>query len=368
MPKIHKCQLGDVLPTLETIAPLVPQSFASAPIDDLFLCVLGFEERCLTLPSQLRNAGYKARRAVYFKYSTNLDDNAVNLPELESHLRDIAKNIEPLEVDAADFPSRFRKVLDLLMSEAASRPPRVTLDISVAANRLVLRCIKVLLEYNISARIIYSEAAIYHPTREEYERDPGSWEKDNLLGLERGVSDVMPSIDHPGDVLEQLPDFVILFPSFKAERSQAVISFVDPSLLTNPGGKVVWLLGVPHLEEDQWRLDAMKKINGISQEAPQYNVSTFDYRETLRILESLHNKMAERYRITLSPLGSKLQALGTALFCYMHPDVRVIFSTPKEYNAVQYSKGCKETWQINVGPLGDLCRQLEHVGTLRVEE
>ena len=74
---------------------------------------------------------------------------------------------------------------------------------------------------------------------------------------------------------------MILFPNFKRERSRAAISFVDPSLLTNPGDKVVWLLGIPHLCENKWRLDAMKKINEVSQDTPQYNVSTFDYKDAL---------------------------------------------------------------------------------------
>jgi hypothetical protein len=63
-----------------------------------------------------------------------------------------------------------------------------------------------------------------------------------------------------------------------------------------------------------------------------------------------------------------MQALGTALFCYMHPDVRVIFSTPKEYNAARYSKGCKEVWEMDVGAVGELRRRLDEVGTLLIEE
>lgn len=368
MPKIARCQLVDVITGLESIIVLDAGDFGTTSPDDLFLCALGFEPRCLTLPCRLNDAGYKARRARYFKYATNLDDNAVNLPELERHLCGIAPNVEPIESDAPEFPTRLRALLDLVMSETSARPPRITLDISVTANRLLLRCMKVLLEYDICARIIYSEAAVYHPTKEEYEQDPARWEKVDLLGLERGVGDVVPSIDYPGHALDPLPDSLILFPSFKGERSKAVISFVDPSLLTNPGNKVVWLLGVPHLEQDGWRLDAMKKINAFSQDVPQYEVSTFDYKGTLRVLESLHAERSERYTITVSPLGSKMQALGIALFCYMHPDVRVIFSTPKEYNAAQYSKGCKEVWKIDFGALSELRHKLDQVGTLRVEE
>jgi len=126
---------------------------------------------------------------------------------------------------------------------------------------------------------------------------------------------------------------------------------------------------VPHHEQDRWRLAAMKRINAIPQDAPQVEVSTFDYKDTLRVLERLHGELSGSYTITLSPLGSKMQALGTALFCYMHPDVRIIFSTPREYNAAQYSKGCKAVWKIEFGSLDEeLRRKLDQVGTLRVEE
>lgn len=368
MAKIARCQLADVVASLESVSVLDMGSRATTPPDDLFLCALGFEPRCLTLPGLLNEAGFKAHRARYFKYATNLDDNAVNLPELERHLRGIAPNVEPVEADAPDFPTLLRAILELVMSEASAKPPCITLDISVTANRLLLRCMKVLLEYDICARIVYSEAAVYHPTKDEYEQDCAGWGKEHLFGLERGVGDVTTSIDHPGHVLDPLPDALVVFPSFKSERSKAVISFVDPLLLTIPGNKVVWLLGVPHLEEDSWRLEAMKKVNAISQDVPQYEVSTFDYKDTLRVLESLYTEMSENYKITLSPLGSKMQALGTALFCYMHPDVRVIFSTPKEYNAAQYSKGCKQVWKVDFGALSELRRRLDQVGTLRVEE
>jgi hypothetical protein len=368
MAKINKCQLAEVLPNLESIVPLDPCRFALRSSDDLFLCALGFEPRCLTLPDQLQAAGYKARRASYFTYSTNLDDNAVNLPELERHLRGIASSVEPIEADVADSPNRLRSLIELVISESKGQQPRVVLDISVAANRLLLRCLKVLLEYDISLTILYSEAAIYRPTKEEFEKDPGGWGRGDLLGLERGVGDVMPSIDYPGQALDPLPDSVILFPSFKEERSKAIISFVDQSLLNNPGDKVIWLLGVPHLAEDCWRLEAMKNVNGICQGSRHCEVSTFDYKATLRVLESLYEEIADRYRITISPLGSKMQALGTALFCFMHPDVRIILSMPREYNATHYSVGCKAVWQIDLGSLADLRLKLDMVGTLRIEE
>ena len=368
MPKIVRCELTDIISNLESISRLNVIELETAAPEDLFLCALGFEPRCLTLPSRLNDAGYQAKRACFFKYSTNLDDNAVNLSELERHLFRIAPKAEPIEADALDFPTRFRTLLDLVISEAETMPPRVTMDISVAANRLLLRCIKILLEYEMCVRVIYSEAAVYHPSKEDYDRNATRWEKECQIGLESGVGDVMPSIDHPGDALDPLPDSLILFPSLKGDRSKAVISFVDPSLLQKPSDKVVWLLGVPHLEQDRWRLEAMKNINGIGEDTRHFEISTFDYKDTLQRLESLHAELSEKSRITLSPLGSKMQALGTALFCYMHQDVRVILSSPREYNASQYSEGCKDVWKIDFGHLGELRHNLDQVGTLRIAD
>lgn len=368
MAKIVRCELVEILPKLPDIASLDSGVSGSNNQGDLFLCALGFEPRCLTLPRLLREEGYKASRAVYMEYGTNRDDNAANLPELEKLLRAISPNVRSLEVDSPDFTNFLRALLELVITEAVSKPPRITLDVSVAANRLLIRCAKILFEYDVHVRILYSEAAIYHPTKDEYEGNPALWQTDDVLGLERGVSDVVTSIDHPGHHLDPLPDCVILFPTFKAERSKAVISAVDPSLLTSPAKKVHWLLGIPHLQEDRWRLEAMRKINAIGPDMPQYEVSTFDYKDTMRTLESIYRQSFDHYKITISPIGSKMQALGTALFCYMHPEIRIMFATPKEYNAVQYSEGCKARWKIDLGSLKELRCVLDRVGILRLEE
>jgi hypothetical protein len=73
------------------------------------------------------------------------------------------------------------------------------------------------------------------------------------------------------------------------------------------------------------------------------------------------------YRFNLSQMGSKLQAVGTSLFCYTHPDVKVVYATPREYNASLYSEGCKQMHVLDLGPLAELRNRLDRVGTLRIE-
>jgi hypothetical protein len=310
--------------------------------------------------------GYRARRAGYFEYSTNAEDNGANRPELEENLRRMSSSVESIRCDEQDFASAFSRMLDSVETTGGTRTPTVTFDISVASNRLVLRCMGVLLRRNISLRLLYSEARTYHPTRTEFDENPQKWAADDSLGLEQGVAEVVPSKEQPGHHLDPLPNCIVLFPTFKAARCRAVIAAIDPSLRSAPGKSVMWMLGEPHLPEDSWRLEAMARINGVTPEMPQYKVKTFDYKDALMVLERVHDQVWEQHNLSIAQFGSKLQALGTSIFCYLHPEVRLWFAIPQRYNATQYSEGCKATWMIDFGTMQEVRKHLDGVGKLVV--
>lgn len=240
------------------------------------------------------------------------------------------------------------------------------MDVSVFANRLILRCMKAVLESRLDLTIAYAEAEEYYPTQAEYEACPSEWRLESMLGLERGVREVMTSIDHPGCSLDPIPDRVVLFPTFKPERSMAVVSAVDPAILLAPAKKIIWVVGTPHLEQNRWRVSAVRSINGITDDSVMYEVSTFKYKETLQVLETIHTRYSDEAKLTISPLGSKLQALAISLFCYLRPNVRVMFAIPKEYNAAHFSSGVGAVWKIRFRDVRQLTGLLDRVGSLRV--
>lgn len=367
MARIHEFQLSEVIQDLPEIQSLEIHRSALAVEADLFLCVLGFEERCLEMPKVLAEHGFKAKCVRYVEYSTNRDDNESNRNPLVQYLKRISADVESLECDSAKFTTALRELLQPLSSDSHPHEAQVIFDVSVAANRLLMPCLKVLLESNIKLKILYSEAAIYHPTATEYEQHSDKWTSEEFLGIERGVSNVAISEEYQGYHVDQLPDCLILFPSIKWKRSKTIISEVDPSLITSPGGKVVWLLGVPHSELDAWRIEAMRVVNGLDASSTVYEVSTFDYRDALRTLEQIYQEKAESVKFTLAPMGSNMQTLGAALFCYLRPSVRVMLATPEEYNALNYSEGCRGRWIIDFGSLKNLREPLDRIGTLSIE-
>jgi hypothetical protein len=365
---LRRIELSEAIAELPEIGPCDPKKLSEGGQDDLFLCTLGFEDRTLVIPRGLSEGNYACSTAGLVVYSTNKAENQENRDSLLEHLTSVASTVEELAVDEHDFTTQLRGLIEQVTAKVGTPAPKVTFDISAAANRLVMKAMHVLLHSDIRLRIVYSEAARYRPTKQEYMEHGDLWGRTYETGLERGVGDVVISPDHPGAHLDPLPDLVVLFPTFKPDRSRAAVDKIDPSLVTDPGDNIIWLLGVPRLDADQWRTAAMEKINEISESAKKQFVSTFDYRETLERLESIYRQNSDSSNITISPIGSKMQALGTSIFHYLQPETRILFVVPDQYNAAGYSTGCKATWQIDFGAVVELRSSLDRVGTLTIED
>lgn len=365
MTNLHEVELINVLSVLPDIKPLdVNKSFFKRS-DDLFFCALGFEERCPWIPELICTGDtYKAKDAVYFEYATNVADNELNKVRLKKALQSFSHSVHSIQCDEEKFSIQLRELVQQLCINEEF--PSVVFDISACSSKLLLLSLKVLLEFNINLRILYSEAAIYHPKREEYDENPNKWTTEEGFGLSKGVGKVIPSPEHPGNRRDKLPEAIIVFPTFKPERTKAIITDIDESLVTRPKDRVIWIVGIPHLPEDKWRTDMMIHINQIPQSSPLYEVSTFDYKKTLEILDRIYRTKDCEYHINISPLGSKMQSLGIVLFWHMKQDISVVFAIPEKYNASQYSEGCKATWEIEFGNLDRIRDALNKVGQLEI--
>jgi len=271
-----------------------------------------------------------------------------------------------IDGDSGDFQSQLATALGIDGGQG-SGTIHVLFDISVAANRLCLRALDVLLKSKCELTVAYTESTTYHPEQADFEANEAVWTSDDSLGTEKGVEGIRPSDEFPGEHLDAASNVIVLLPNFRHERSSAVISHVDPALLTRSTDDVVWILGRPHLDKDIWRRDAMRKLNRISEEAKVLEASTFDYRETWRLLESLYRERWETSNITVSPLGSKMQALAVTLFCLRHPDVRVLFSTPQQYNTQQWSEGIRDVWRVSFGDSAEFFGEICDAGSLQLE-
>lgn len=367
MARTKKIEFTDVIGELPDITPFNCMNDLYEDDYDIFMCALGFEERCLTIPELLaKNGKFKCNQAIYFEYITNSDDNSINRPRLIESFNRFANSYDSLQCDNEQFTKMLRELLNKV--SILTKKPKIVFDISSCTSKLLLYSLKVLFEFDIIFIVVYSEAAIYHPTYDEFKKESKKWSSEDSLGITKGVRKVIPSSEHPGNRKDKLPELIIAFPTFKPERTNAIIADIDESLFTKPDERIIWIIGDPHMDNEtrKKRKDMLKHINKITQKFLSYEISTFDYKKTIEILERIYKDKELYFHINISSLGSKMQSLGIHIFWFVKQDISIHFSIPKEYNPNQYSEGCKATWKINFGELTKIKNILNKIGMLEI--
>ena len=331
-------ELLSMLPPIQPIGDLLGDVSASC-----FVGLAGFEPRCASAAAYLRSAGWRAPCTVFVQYVERevIAPNREFTTQLCGHLRELSPGREPITIDHDDhnLDCDFGEVLLGTLRSAGldleNAETHLVFDISAASSRLLLEGLHALMTCNISLTLVYSEPIRYRPTFDEYLQhldakriravDPPEF-------LTRGIDRVEVLRRFPGANADSRPSFLVLFPSFSFTRACAVIQEISPS-------RVQWIFGIPHLVENRWRLDAQQDYHRSLLELSHRKcmVSTFDYRETLEVLENIYRKRRSSYSMVIASLGSKLQKVGQVLFHLLRPEVAAVASVPITWQSDGYS-------------------------------
>ncbi len=363
--ELVEIELAEVCGKLPAVQPFVPEGLQAGMQDCLFICACGFEKRTLSMPSALSACGkYRVEHSIVLIHETNTDENRKNQPKLTAFLERFS-DTDILHVDHNDddFVSRFEEALTTALNcpshSDTDTLPQVTVDITGLSGRMLFSVMKLLSTRKIRLRILYTEAAKYHPTRNEYKQHPEEWTADGE-GISAGILKVREANLYPGLNVSELPTTLVAFPTFKPERIRSVQAELKPA-------RTFWVVGIPHAPKDRWRSQAMREINCIPEDDHTDELSAFEYIEVLALLERLRREHGDGTHFAIAPHGSKLNNVGVALFCLLRQDVGLWFSTPQRFNASQYTGSARALWQIDFGELEPILTLVRSCGKLRLE-
>jgi|GEM_PF-6303083 len=373
--RITEITAADVLADCPELEP-----FASTRDGEVFICANGFEDRARAVASLLAHDGARYERAILLTYPSSAWDNDSQRADLEAQLRQISDNV--VSVDGESHDATFEAAIAHQMSEAttAGESIQVLFDISGCSGRFILRVLRVLFDLansgaDVHLRIAYTQALRYAPTQAEATEILSARARDPLetrpasLGLDWDAGEVAHLIERPGQHIDHAPDRAIVICGFNADRIRASLDRIDTDFNVDfPHPRVTYIAGLPPKPEDRWRLQAMVEINSSDEGiAPEpLTASTLDYRDTLKLLESIYDEHGGHNKLTVLPFGSKMQSLAVALFCEAHADVRVQMLAPSRYRSVEYSMGVEAAHQLELGALSELSQQLRRIGELEV--
>jgi len=310
--------------------------------DDLFVCALGFEDRCTAGPERLEKSGYICKNGIMLKYDIHIQENDKNREKSRKILGNICETpfltSDYFVTDPCKSESKFIDTLNMIAKQSSISS--VTIDITSFSSVSIIQILDLLFRRTKKAlkqiRIIYTEAEKYFPLKEDIKK-----RMPEDVYLSSGVKEVITIPRFSGIFLPGYSALLIIFLGFDPIRARGAMNFFQPS-------KKIGIVGEPPREDRKWRAEEVKRRNLkiFDEKDEMIFLSTFYYEETILKLNELYEKFSPKSNIAICPLGSKLQTLGVFLFIKKHPDVKLLFPTPVKFHPQRYSEGYNKIWQI----------------------
>jgi hypothetical protein len=290
--------------------------------DDIFICSISFEERCINVVEHLAD-NYVARKSLVVRYSAK---NEAGLREknqklicdtLPHHIQN-KKSILPIYFDKYN-PYSFWHLLEEWFSGLKS-VKKITIDITTFTKSYLLTLLKLIKTKYPRAKIRVLYTMGIYP-----ENEP----------LTRGVKDIVILPYYGGFELCKKKSILILLMGYEAERAYSIWETIDPvqtiAIIGNPPS----YLGAngPSRKLNQAILDDPDTIVD--------EVSAIDPIKTMdKIYEIYKKREYKDFSFFIAPLGTKMQVIGIYLFFEkLAPvtNVQIIYAYPAKYNEKKYT-------------------------------
>jgi hypothetical protein len=335
------------------------------PRDAVLVTAVGFEDRSLALLQEIATRGNRISAAILIQYEP--EDPRNKKAEMMALLKSAGlPEQKQLWVVYERFnPEAFVHAFSVT-NRALSHAGTVIVDMSAMSRFLVLTALAMLRRFKKSIRVIYSEAEVYHPTKEKFQKARSSIDFTTPEFLTSDVFDIVSASIFSSVTMQASPRLLIASPTFNPRELVALANELTPQ-------RMFLLEGEPHADKDKWRTEAIWSLNQKLQEGMNVQravVSTFYYQPTLDVLQKTYTSYGDTHRLLLAPTGSKLQTLAIFAFWCIHPDVQIVYPATSGF-LEEYTEGVIQTWQIDFPHFSDWVAGLRAVrleGLQRLKE
>ncbi len=346
---------------------IVNLDISKIPQDSVYVGVAGFEDRCFTFLEKCYQDNIKIQNVVGIIYEPFDEKNNVKKFQELSEKVAVETDIELVTYDRHN-PEAFSDDFTSIY-EKCSTTKNIIVDISGMSKFLIVILLYKLKNYEGNVHIVYCEAGIYHPLREEYESKKKIYVEDTIPSfLTTNVYNIVTTTELSSTSMQNYPLFLIAFPTFNYKDMFTLLNEITPQYLFKIEGK-------PKEEQDHWRLEALKWINreldndfdpsikGISRK----ELSTFNYVETIESLNAIYEKYKYTHKCIITPTGSKLQTLGVLFFKQMYPEIQLVYPVTSHF-LDEYTEGCKELWHIKFNCFAEFMREVSSFRKSKLHE
>ena len=302
---------------------------------DCFVAAMGFEARAL---AGLRRAceGSRGFDVGLIRYSPELEQN-----QEEQFLA--MGDAYGLQIQIFEYDRTSPAGMGQELANYVANFERAYIDISGMSRLLIVQTLAALVEARLNCIILYSEAEVYPPLREEF-AEACDAEGPSPSFISSGIIEVASTPELSSVAMFGSPIRLIAFLSFDPSHLSNLVQEIQPTHTNLVRGR-------PPRAKMAWRTDAVAQMNRrmvrMLRGVETHETCTFDYRVTLNLVLKLYNKHSAFDRIVIAPTGSKMQALAIGIVRGVLSDLQIVYPTPRKFlEPDRYTQGVREVYWI----------------------
>lgn len=309
----------------------------------------GFEDRCEWFLEHTDRAD--CSNAYLIEYLPKVEGNRHEL--MQSKLNALGVECERFVYDRTNPEGAVEGLIQALKKTST----RIYVDISGMSRLLITQLICQADAVGLLSRvtITYCEADFYPPKKDDAKNQMEKvQESDGVyrpIFLSTGVCEVLTIAELTSTQMGSDPKRLVCFPGFSSDQFIETRTAISPAYLEIINGR-------PPKSELDWRIDAIREINGLDslgRNATEHTISTLDYRDTFWKLLEIYERQSHLNKIIIAPTGSKMQTVAVAAFRCCFPDVQISYPVPRVFCAPRsYTEGVGRVWSLDLGFISDL--------------
>lgn len=300
---------------------------------DLFICSASFENRCLSIASNVDRA--RMGQVVIFqdrRFTGAVEGNLNKLQEL------FGGRETTIVVDSGDPVGTTENILAAMWRCREADVRRIVVDITTFTHETLLilfRVCDMVFDRRSVVDFVYATASEYSVGDAEGEK----W-------LSKGISEVRSVMGYPGGFMPSRGTHLVVLAGFEDYRVLNLVREVEPAVVSLGRGDRSERATAPHQSINERNVARVRELIGNAVgDVREFVFSCYNGAAAARTIEKIVTATSE-YNTIVAPMNTKISTLGAGSVARRNDAVQLCYAQAEIYNFRKYSRpGVEFYWE-----------------------
>lgn len=292
---------------------------------DALICCNSFEDRCITIPSQVSKDNFA--NCVVFTNKDNQEKSESNLDTIRRLFAEKSQIVELILSSPISVADRMEETIKYLEKTCELR--KVFIDITTFTHETLLILLAIFKEKFPGIQVVcgYVNAREYSY---DYDDQKDKW-------LSRGIGEIRSVLGYSGILKPSQKNLLMVIVGYEYERAVRIIETVEPDFLSLGYGLASDSTTEKNRGANEHYTQLIKQMATYYDEILDFQVPCNDPYKAYQAIREQVERVGLDKNIIIVPMNNKISTIGAAMVAFEKPEIQICYAPALIYNYSAYS-------------------------------